>query len=49
MSLVEKVGEIVTDGLTWGIDHSEVMFRRASKRNQLRQKLRAGGIIALVH
>ncbi len=92
---IEKMSEIVTDGVIWGIDHSEVMFRQASKRNQhaiaagrvrlaltsvsqlpsfdgpfdkildvngfqfwdnktdvlrrLREQLRAGGIIALVH
>jgi cyclopropane fatty-acyl-phospholipid synthase-like methyltransferase len=31
---IQKMSEIVTDGLIWGIDHSEVMFRQASKRNQ---------------
>jgi trans-aconitate methyltransferase len=92
---IEKMSEIVTDGVIWGIDHSEVMFRQASKRNQhaiaagrvrlaltsvsqlpsfdgpfdkildvngfqfwdsktdvlrrLREQLRPGGIIALVH
>ena len=92
---IQKMSEIVTDGVIWGIDHSEVMFRQASKRNQrvisagrvrlvltsvsqlpsfddpfdkilavnnfqfwdnktdvlrrLREQLRAGGIIALVH
>ena len=92
---IQKMSEIVTDGVIWGIDHSDVMFRQASKRNQraisagrvrltlssvsqlpafdgpfdkildvngfqfwdnqiealrqLREELRAGGIIALVH
>ena len=92
---IQKMSEIVTDGLIWGIDHSEVMFRQASNRNQraisagrvrlaltsvsqlpsfdgpfdkildvngfqfwdnkidvlkqLREQLRPGGIIALVH
>ncbi|MBF2004035.1 class I SAM-dependent methyltransferase [Chlorogloeopsis fritschii PCC 9212] len=92
---IQKMSEIVTDGVIWGIDHSEVMFRQASKRNQraiaagrvrlvltsvsqlpsfdspfdkilavncfqfwdhktdvlrrLREQLRTGGIIALVH
>jgi cyclopropane fatty-acyl-phospholipid synthase-like methyltransferase len=92
---IQKMSEIVTDGIIWGIDHSEVMFRQASKRNQraisdgrvrlvltsvaqlpsfddlldkilavnsfqfwdsktdvlrrLREQLRTGGIIALVH
>jgi cyclopropane fatty-acyl-phospholipid synthase-like methyltransferase len=92
---IQKMSEIVTDGLIWGVDHSEVMFRQASKRNQrailagrvrlvltsvsqlpsfddpfdkilavnnfqfwdnktdvlrrLREQLRTGGIIALVH
>jgi len=31
---IQKMSEIVTDGLIWGIDHSEVMFRQASNRNQ---------------
>ena len=31
---IQKMSEIVTDGVIWGIDHSEVMFRQASKRNQ---------------
>ena len=92
---IQRMSEIVTDGLIWGIDHSEVMFRQASNRNQraisagrvrlaltsvsqlpsfegrfdkildingfqfwdnkidvlkrLREQLRPGGIIALVH
>ncbi|NJM74144.1 MAG: class I SAM-dependent methyltransferase [Scytonema sp. RU_4_4] len=92
---IQKMSEIVSHGLIWGIDHSDVMFRQASKRNQraiaagrvrlaltsvsqlpafdgpfdkildvngfqfwdnqievlrqLREQLRAGGIIALVH
>jgi trans-aconitate methyltransferase len=92
---IQKMSEIVTGGVIWGIDHSEVLFRQASKRNQraiaagrvrlvltsvsqlpsfdgpldkildvnsfqfwdnktdtlgrLRDQLRAGGIIALVH
>lgn len=92
---IQKMSEIVTDGVIWGIDHSEVMFRQASKRNeraiaagrvqlsltsasqlpsfddsldkilavnnfqfwnnktdalrQLKEQLRVGGIIALVH
>jgi cyclopropane fatty-acyl-phospholipid synthase-like methyltransferase len=31
---IQKMSEIVTGGCIWGIDHSEVMFRQASKRNQ---------------
>src|SRR5262249_27870738 len=31
---IQKMSEIVTDGLICGIDHSEVMFRQASSRNQ---------------
>jgi cyclopropane fatty-acyl-phospholipid synthase-like methyltransferase len=31
---IQKMSEILTDGVIWGIDHSEVMFRQASKRNQ---------------
>lgn len=31
---LQKMSEIVTDGVIWGIDHSEVMFRQASRRNQ---------------
>lgn len=31
---IQKMSEIVTDGVIWGIDHSEVMFRQASKRNE---------------
>jgi cyclopropane fatty-acyl-phospholipid synthase-like methyltransferase len=31
---IQKMSEIVTDRVIWGIDHSEVMFRQASKRNQ---------------
>jgi cyclopropane fatty-acyl-phospholipid synthase-like methyltransferase len=92
---IQKMSEIVIHGVIWGIDHSDVMFRQASKRNQraisagrvrlvltsvsqlpsfdgpfdkildvngfqfwdnktdvlrrLREQLRAGGIIALVH
>jgi ubiquinone/menaquinone biosynthesis C-methylase UbiE len=92
---IQKMSEIVTDGVIWGIDHSEVMLRQASRRNQrailagrvrlvltsvsqlpsfndpfdkilavnnfqfwdnktdvlrrLREQLRTGGIIALVH
>lgn len=92
---IQKMSEIVTDGLIWGIDRSEVMFEQASTRNQraisagrvrlvltsvsqlpsfdepfdkilavnnfqfwenktdalrrLREQLRMGGIIALVH
>ncbi|NJK48670.1 class I SAM-dependent methyltransferase [Candidatus Gracilibacteria bacterium] len=92
---IQKMSEIAIDGVIWGIDRSEVMFRQASKRNQraisagrvrlfltsvsqlpsfdspfdkilavnnfyfwdnktevlrrLREQLRTGGIIALVH
>jgi cyclopropane fatty-acyl-phospholipid synthase-like methyltransferase len=92
---IQKMSEIVVYGVIWGIDHSKVMFRQASKRNQhaisagrvrlvltsvsqlpsfdepfdkilavnsfqfwdnktdvlrrLREQLRPGGIIALVH
>jgi cyclopropane fatty-acyl-phospholipid synthase-like methyltransferase len=92
---IQKMSEIVIHGVIWGVDHSDVMFRQASKRNQraisagrvrlvltsvsqlpsfdgpfdkildvngfqfwdnktdvlrrLREQLRAGGIIALVH
>lgn len=31
---IQKMSEIVTNGVIWGIDHSEVMLRQASKRNQ---------------
>jgi len=31
---IQKMSEIVTHGVIWGIDHSDVMFRQASKRNQ---------------
>jgi ubiquinone/menaquinone biosynthesis C-methylase UbiE len=31
---IQKMSEIVTDGVIWGIDHSEVMVRQASNRNQ---------------
>jgi cyclopropane fatty-acyl-phospholipid synthase-like methyltransferase len=31
---IQKMSEIVIYGVIWGIDHSEVMFRQASKRNQ---------------
>jgi ubiquinone/menaquinone biosynthesis C-methylase UbiE len=31
---IQKMSEIVRHGVIWGIDHSEVMFRQASKRNQ---------------
>lgn len=31
---IQKMSAIVTDGVIWGIDHSEVMLRQASKRNQ---------------
>jgi ubiquinone/menaquinone biosynthesis C-methylase UbiE len=31
---IQKMSGIVTDGLIWGVDHSEVMFRQASNRNQ---------------
>lgn len=31
---IQRMSEIVTDGVIWGIDHSEVMFRQASKRNE---------------
>jgi cyclopropane fatty-acyl-phospholipid synthase-like methyltransferase len=31
---IQKMSEVLTNGFIWGIDHSEVMFRQASKRNQ---------------
>ena len=31
---IQKMSERVPDGVIWGIDHSDVMFRQASKRNQ---------------
>jgi cyclopropane fatty-acyl-phospholipid synthase-like methyltransferase len=31
---IQKMSEIAIYGVIWGIDHSEVMFRQASKRNQ---------------
>lgn len=31
---IQKMSEVVTHGVIWGIDHSEVMFKQASKRNQ---------------
>ena len=31
---LQKMSEVVTDGVIWGIDHSEVMFKQASKRNR---------------
>jgi ubiquinone/menaquinone biosynthesis C-methylase UbiE len=31
---IQKMNELVSDGLIWGIDHSEVMFRQASNRNE---------------
>jgi trans-aconitate methyltransferase len=31
---IQKMGEIVIHGAIWGIDHSDVMFKQASKRNE---------------
>ena len=31
---IQKMSEIVTDGVIWGIDHSDVMLNQATKRNQ---------------
>jgi len=31
---IRHMSEVVTEGVIWGIDHSEVMFRQASKRNK---------------
>jgi ubiquinone/menaquinone biosynthesis C-methylase UbiE len=31
---IQKMSEIVIRGVIWGIDHSDVMFRQASRRNQ---------------
>jgi ubiquinone/menaquinone biosynthesis C-methylase UbiE len=31
---IQKMSEVVTEGIIWGIDHSEVMFKQASKRNR---------------
>jgi cyclopropane fatty-acyl-phospholipid synthase-like methyltransferase len=31
---IQKMSEIAIDGVIWGIDRSEVMFKQASKRNQ---------------
>ena len=31
---IQKMSEIVIHGVIWGIDHSEVMLRQASKRNE---------------
>jgi trans-aconitate methyltransferase len=39
---IQKMSEIVPHGVIWGIDHSEVMFRQASKRNQ--QAISAGRV-----
>jgi len=30
---IQKMSEIVTDGIVWGIDHSAVMLEQASRRN----------------
>jgi trans-aconitate methyltransferase len=42
---IQKLSEIVTDGVIWGVDHSEVMFRQASKRNE---RVIAAGRVRLV-
>jgi trans-aconitate methyltransferase len=42
---IQKLSEIVTDGVIWGIDHSEVMFKQAAKRNQ---RAIAAGSVQLV-
>lgn len=39
---IKKMSEIVTDGLIWGIDHSDVMFRQAWNRN--RRAISAGRV-----
>jgi ubiquinone/menaquinone biosynthesis C-methylase UbiE len=39
---IQKMSEMVPHGVIWGIDHSEVMFRQASKRNQ--QAISAGKV-----
>jgi trans-aconitate methyltransferase len=31
---IQKISETVTDGVIWGIDHSALMLKQASKRNQ---------------
>jgi cyclopropane fatty-acyl-phospholipid synthase-like methyltransferase len=31
---IQKMSETVIHGVIWGVDHSEVMFRQASKRNE---------------
>ncbi len=31
---IQKMSEIVKDGLIWGIDHSDIMLKQASKRNK---------------
>lgn len=30
---IHKMSEIITEGIVWGVDHSEVMFKQASRRN----------------
>lgn len=39
---IQKMSKIITQGTIWAIDHSDVMFRQASRRNQ--QAISAGGV-----
>ena len=39
---IQKMSEMAPHGIIWGIDHSEVMFRQASNRNQ--QAISAGRV-----
>lgn len=43
---IQKMSEVVTDGIIWGIDHSKVMFKQASRRN--RKAILAGRVKLLV-
>ena len=43
---IQKMSEIVNEGYIWGIDHSQVMFRQASRRNQ--KTILAGRVKLLV-
>ena len=31
---IQKMSEIVKEGVIWGIDHSDIMLKQASKRNK---------------
>ncbi len=43
---IRKMSDIVKEGFIWGIDHSEVMFKQASRRNQ--KAISAGHVKLLV-